>query len=133
MIRDGREGHGAVGGVGNRRGLGHRRALGCDELELKLALGQAATVKDLGSREGLSGYGLCLVVVRKRGVHGLLQRCRDLAVMGVDKLKGVGGDVLGVRVAAGVARNLARGVGNGLCASAVLVWRNAIEVVLRVP
>ena len=53
--------------------------------------------------------------------------------MGVDKLKRVGGDVLGVRVASRAARNLARRVGNGLGASARrLIGLDAVEVILRV-
>ena len=132
VVGDGREGHRAVGSIGHRRGGGHGHAIGGGELELELALRQATALKDLGCREGLGGHGLRPVDVRERGVRGVLQRCCDLAVVGIDKLKLVGGDVLGVRVAAGIAHDLVRRVGDGLGTGAVLVRLDAIEVVLRV-
>ena len=133
VVRDGREGHRAVSSVGRRRGLGHGRALGGAELELELALGQAAALKDLGCREGLGRHMLRLVVVRERGVRDIRQPSGDLAIMGVDKLERVGGDVLGVRIASRTARNLARRVGNGLGASSRrLVGLDAVKVILRV-
>ena len=94
VVRNGREDHGAVGSVGCRCGIGHGHAIGSGELKLELAFGQAATLKDLGSREGRGSHRLCLVVVRERGVGRLLQRGRNLAVVSVDELELVGSNVL---------------------------------------